>query len=631
MKSRRKNQRKYDSTNNNYQSNDDYTNNTYNINNITKKEKELLNKYKSIASEYLDDWEFIEMFKKNNYDEEQISKDLNKIILGDDFKWKEIKNGKPVTTRSTDQIRKKQRYYKNENNYNAYEKTEENYRNESSKNKRKIKGSFHKNINDFYHYVSKKPKRPFQKCYEVPPDYLPMKNNNININNNFILENKNEFIKTDNNNINDDNFNSNNNNKITPSKSANNIINVENNNNIINNKVINEENKKSIKKPLQINMNLNMNKIEETKNDENEKIINEEEQRRKIILIKGEVFKSLKKLKTNTETKLKENNKNRQKDIYKSKDTSEKRIIKTTERIDSDYNISNQDIKNDKALQKKYLKILLGNMNHYSKKIENNIKRATSKDSETSDDRPDTIKRTKRNNNIPTSSNIIQKKSRAAILNNNSNNINKNLRRVYEIDQRDRELEFDSKVVNLTINSCYDNPYRDQYLKFINEKRKKNPGKIVELIIPQFNNMYMPPYPLPYQYPFLNQNMYMYPPSQYHPTPTPTPSPVPSQQNLNVNTQNKMNNMQQINFPQYQNYQINNNKYQPQINQMSIPLNQQINSPLSSPMNSQINLQLSPQINYNGKYVGINNPELLSPKSNKDINSDNQINNMSDN
>ena len=624
MKSRRKNQRKYE-TNYNYQTNEDF--------NISQKEKELLSKYKSIAGEYLDDWEFIEMFKKNNFDEEQISKELNKIILGDDFKWKEIKNGKPVTTRSTDQIRKKQRYYKNENNYNAYEKTEENYRNESSKNKRKIKGSYHKNINDFYHYVSKKPKRPFQKCYEVPPDYLPMKNTNIN--NNFILENKNEFINTENNNINDNNFNTNNNNKITPSKSANNIINVENNNNNINNKIMNDDNKKSIKKPMQINMNLNMNKIEETKNDDNEKIISEEEQRRKIILIKGEVFKSLKKLKT--EAKLKENNKIRQKDIYKAKDTSEKRIMKTTERIDSDYNTSNQDIKNDKALQKKYLKILLGNMNHYSKKIENNIKRASSKDSETSDDRPDTIKRIKRNNNIPTSSNIIQKKSRAINLNSN-NNINKNLRRVYEIDQRDRELEFDSKVVNLTISSCYDNPYREQYLKFINEKRKKNPGKIVELIIPQFNNMYMPPYPLPYQYPFLNQNMYMYPPSQYHP-PTPTPTPIPNQQN--VNSQNKINNIQQINFPQYQNImmnpnfkennQINNNKYQPQINQMSIPLNQQINSPLNSPMNSQINLQLSPQVNYNGKYFGINNPELLSPKSKTDINSDNQINNMSDN
>ena len=626
MKSRRKNQRKYE-TNYNYQTNEDF--------NISQKEKELLSKYKSIAGEYLDDWEFIEMFKKNNFDEEQISKELNKIILGDDFKWKEIKNGKPVTTRSTDQIRKKQRYYKNENNYNAYEKTEENYRNESSKNKRKIKGSYHKNINDFYHYVSKKPKRPFQKCYEVPPDYLPMKNTNIN--NNFILENKNEFINTENNNINDNNFNTNNNNKITPSKSANNIINVENNNNNINNKIMNDDNKKSIKKPMQINMNLNMNKIEETKNDDNEKIISEEEQRRKIILIKGEVFKSLKKLKT--EAKLKENNKIRQKDIYKAKDTSEKRIMKTTERIDSDYNTSNQDIKNDKALQKKYLKILLGNMNHYSKKIENNIKRASSKDSETSDDRPDTIKRIKRNNNIPTSSNIIQKKSRAINLNSN-NNINKNLRRVYEIEQRDRELEFDSKVVNLTISSCYDNPYREQYLKFINEKRKKNPGKIVELIIPQFNNMYMPPYPLPYQYPFLNQNMYMYPPSQYHPPiPTPTPTPIPNQQN--VNSQNKINNIQQINFPQYQNImmnpnfkennQINNNKYQPQINQMSIPLNQQINSPLNSPMNSQINLQLSPQVNYNGKYFGINNPELLSPKSKTDINSDNQINNMSDN
>jgi hypothetical protein len=282
MKSRRKNQRKYDSTNNNYQSNENYT--VYN-NNITKKEKELLNKYKSIAGEYLEDKEFIEMFKKNNYDEEQISKELNKYILGDDYKWKEIKNGKPVATRSTDQIRKKQRFYKNDNNYNVYEKTEENYNNDSSKNKRKMKGSYHKNINDFYHYVSKKPKRPFQKCYEVPPDYLPMKNKNtnININNNFLLENKNEFIKTDNNNnINDDNFN---NNKITPSKSANNLINVENNNNIIinnNNKIINEENKKAIKKPLQINMNLNMNKIEETKNEDNEKI-NEEEQRRKII------------------------------------------------------------------------------------------------------------------------------------------------------------------------------------------------------------------------------------------------------------------------------------------------------------------------------------------------------------
>ena len=174
MKSRKKNQRKWESTN--YKTSEDYT--------LSQKDKEYLSKYRNIAGEYLEDWEFIDLFKKNNYDDEQISKELNKIILGDDYKWKEIKNGKPVTTRSTDQIRKKQKYYKPEKTYNVREKTEGNL----SKNKRKIKGSYHKNLNDFYHYVSKKPKRPFQKCIEVPSDYLPIKNNfNLQENENIII------------------------------------------------------------------------------------------------------------------------------------------------------------------------------------------------------------------------------------------------------------------------------------------------------------------------------------------------------------------------------------------------------------------------------------------------------------
>ena len=153
------------------------------------------------------------------------------------------------------------------------------------------------------------------------------------------------------------------------------------------------------------NLKINNNPTEESKNDENEKITSEEEQRR-IILIKGEVFKNLKRLKTNTELKIKEN-KNRQKDIYKEKDSSESKT-KNSYGIESDYT----DTKDDKALRKKYLKIFFGNINHYSKKIKNNIKRATSKDSETSDDRQDTVKRNNRNNNITTSSNIIQKKNR---------------------------------------------------------------------------------------------------------------------------------------------------------------------------------------------------------------------------
>ena len=577
MKSKKKSQRKWESLH--YQSPEKYS--------YSKKEKEYLSKYRKIAGEYLEDWELIELFKKNNFDDDLITKELNKIILGDDYKWKEIKNGKPVTTRSTDQVRKRQKYYKADKAYMKYEKTEGD--NESN-NKRKIKGSFHKNLNDFYHYVSKKPKRPFQKCIEVPSDYLPLKNNNN------IQENQN-IINTDDNINNNDDIN-NNNNKIIPSKSANNIIKIDNEKNKINelgnNININNDNKKAIKKSLPINMNIN-NKMEETKNNESDKIISDEEQR-KIILIKGEVFKNLKRIKTNTETKFKEN-KNRQKEIYKQKDSSEKRI-QTSSGIDSDYSLSNKDIKNDKALQKKYLKIFFGNMNHYSKKIENNIKRASSKDSETSDDRPETIKRNINNNkrnNIPTSSNILQKKIRSMNIsssnnkNNMNNNINKNLRRAYELDQRDQEIRFESKVVNLTINSCYDNPYRDQYLKFINEKRKKNPGKIVELIIPQYNNMFMPPFPFQYQYnPYLNQNMFMY------------QSPIPMN-NQNLNSQNKqnMNNVESIHNS------MNIHQYQPLSN-------------LS--MNSQFNSQMTPLNNNNS--FGVN----------KETNSDNQINNnMNDN
>ena len=584
MKSKKKSQRKWESLH--YQSPGKYS--------YSKKEKEYLSKYRKIAGEYLEDWELIELFKKNNFDDDLISKELNKIILGDDYKWKEIKNGKPVTTRSTDQVRKRQKYYKADKAYMKYEKTEGD--NESN-NKRKIKGSFHKNLNDFYHYVSKKPKRPFQKCIEVPSDYLPLKNNNN------IQENQN-IINTDDNINNNDDIN-NNNNKIIPSKSANNIIKIDNEKNKINelgnNININNDNKKAIKKALPINMNMN-NKMEETKNNESDKIISDEEQR-KIILIKGEVFKNLKRIKTNTETKFKEN-KNRQKEIYKQKDSSEKRI-QTSSGIDSDYSLSNKDIKNDKALQKKYLKIFFGNMNHYSKKIENNIKRASSKDSETSDDRPETIKRNINNNkrnNIPTSSNIIQKKIRSMNIsssnnkNNMNNNINKNLRRAYELDQRDQEIRLESKVVNLTINSCYDNPYRDQYLKFINEKRKKNPGKIVELIIPQYNNMYMPPFPFQYQYnPYLNQNMFMY------------QSPI---HNQNLNSQNKQ----------------NMNNVEPIHNSM----NMQQYQPLSNvSMNSQYNSQITPM---NNNFFGVNKEILNANYSNKETNSDNQINNnMSDN
>ena len=556
----------------------------------SKKEKEFLMKYKKIAGEYLEDWELIDIYKKYNFDDEQISKELNKIVLGDEFKWKEIKNGKPVTTRSTDQIRKKKNsYYKPEKSYPSYDKSEEEAYEQN--NKRKVKGSYHKSINDFYHYVSKKPKRPFQKCIEVPSDYLPHHNNQedkkINNSNNNIISNNNSS-----NNINNNKININNNKDRDISHGKENLK-------PKNNENFDENNKTNIKN------NLTTDKKEINKNEERN--INDEEQK-KIILLKGQVFKNLKKIKMDTEIKKKESIKS----IDRGKENNE----------DNNNKAPGPEI-NLNQLRKKYFRDFVGYMKHYPKKMENNIKRANSKDSETSDDRsPETIKRRKRNN-IPTSSNIIKKK---LIVNNDG--INRNLRTTYEIEQND--IEFDSKVINISINSCYDNPYREQYLKYINEKRKQNPGKIVEFIIPQFNNPFMQLYPSPSPYtynPYMSQNMYMYQMQNAMSNP---------QMNPQLNQQAN----QQMNIPlnPQMNYQMN-----PQMNmqlnqQMRIPINQQMNSHMNSPSNSPINsqnLQTTIPVNQfmnNNNYIGVSDPHLLNNQLNNAPNPEHLINkNNSDN
>ena len=552
--------------------------------NKSKKEKEYLTKYKNIAGEYLEDWEFIELFKKNNFDDEQISKELNKIILGDEFKWKEIKNGKPVTTRSTDQIRKKKNYYRPEKSYPSYDKTKSNEESNDSKNKKKQKGSFHK------YYVTKRPKRPFQKCIEVPSDYQPPNNDKDN--------------KKDNKNIEDNKNNKDINNNNIEENSEKENLRPKNNDNFDGNNKIN------------IKKNMGMNIKEETKND----IKNSTEEEKRKLLLKGKAFNSLKRIKNNnTDIKNKENINNIQ--MYNRNENNEKNSNAPGPEI----NLT-QDLNTKKELQKKYFRDLVGYMRHYPKKIENNIKRATSKDSETSDDRsPETIKRRKIKN-IPTSSTIFQKKK--MINNSNNNEINRNLKKTYDMEQN--EIEFESKVANISINSCYDNPYRDQYLKIINEKRKQNPGKIVEFIIPQFNTPFTQSYPYPYQYnPYFNQNMYMYPP-QYQiqgRIGNQQINPPPMNMALNPQINQQMNPQMNMQLNSQINQQIN---YQP--NQQ---INQKINSPIISPINSQINMQMSPQINQmnynnNNNYLGGNNQQLLSPQSNNAPNPE-LMNNNSDN
>ena len=77
--------------------------------------------------------------------------------------------------------------------------------NDKKNNKNEHKNYRNYNSNDFYHYVSKQPKRPFQECIEVPSDYNPnLIKGNINITpgeNNYVLNEtlRNKIINSGNN------------------------------------------------------------------------------------------------------------------------------------------------------------------------------------------------------------------------------------------------------------------------------------------------------------------------------------------------------------------------------------------------------------------------------------------------
>jgi len=106
-------------------------------------------------------------------------------------------------------------------------------------------------------------------------------------------------------------------------------------------------------------------------------------------------------------------------------------------------------------------------------------------------------------------------------------------------------LEVESKVNEINISSCYDNPQRDHILKMINEKKKQNPDKIVEVLFTQF------PSPLPF-YPDMYQpynqynpymNMYMMPTPQNYQMQTPMiHSPINNNNNITISFINSRSN-----------------------------------------------------------------------------------------
>ena len=221
---------------------------------------------------------------------------------------------------------------------------------------------------------------------------------------------------------------------------------------------------------------------------------------------------------------------------------------------------SNQEI--NKEMKKKYIKYFFGNMRNYN----NNIRANNPGKS------PDI---TKRNNILDSSPDKIEyyEKKIYTYKKGARNNFSKT-KNPYN------HLEMTSKVNDIYISSCYDNPQRDQIIKMINEKKKQNPNKIVEVLFTQFPNP-LPFYPEMYQtYNQFNpyMNMYMMPPPQnYQIQPPIVNSPT---NNQNIKGINNSNNHDIIlntpNSPDNQNSLINSNENH--INNITPNINYNLNN-----------------------------------------------------
>ena len=586
-----------------------------------KKETEYLVKYRKIAQSFFDDNELIDLFKKHNYEDEQILKEINnKIRLGEDYQWKEIIKGKAITAKSSDQAKHKKKYYREEKSYSPEESKEQIIYNKNQK-------GIHKNSKDFYHYIAKKPKRPFQKCIEVPSEYQP-----TNINED---ETKSKKEKTENNKNNENKEDNKNNENIENSQNIENNENNEDNkikeNNENNNEKIenneNDNNINDIAKNLDITENIVCSKVSEkliTKVVLNE---DENDSKSKELKLKEDAFRSLKNARKNWKRKsqadinnntintniniskyISDNNTSNNISNNLSNDISNNNIINDISNNNISFNISNNistnrqneetedfnntppgpeissysEIQKEKRKREKYLRDFFVNMKkQYCRKDQNNIKRATSKDSDISNKQIENIHINNKNNTYITKKNY----KNSAINKNNSNSIKKKL--IF-----DEELQLDTKVNNLTISSCYDNPYREQYLKMIKEKKKQNPDKVIELIVPppiQYNPSYMQLYS-PYQYgynPYMNINPNIYMMKQYQMSGQQILNPLNQQQtpiklNKPQNNNNKIDNnpINNVNYNEFNQgimQSINANMISPRMNMAPSPVQMEIN------------------------------------------------------
>jgi hypothetical protein len=159
---------------------------------------------------------------------------------------------------------------------------------------------------------------------------------------------------------------------------------------------------------------------------------------------------------------------------------------------------SNENI--NKELKNKYIKEFFGQMKNYSKNIETENRRNKMGKS------PD----------FGTRKNILEISPDKLDLQKNLTYKRRTKKNYYNYNSSYNYIKIESKVNNIFISACYDNPQREVFLKMINEKRKKNPDKIVQVLFPQFPPMGY--YPNVYQQynPYMNtymlQNSQQFPP-----------------------------------------------------------------------------------------------------------------------
>ena len=248
---------------------------------------------------------------------------------------------------------------------------------------------------------------------------------------------------------------------------------------------------------------------------------------------------------------------------------------------------NNQEI--NKELKKKYIKYFFGNIKNYNNNIRTNNPGKS----------PDITKRKNILDSSPDKIEYYEKKIYTYKRGNKFNSSNKKT--------QNNSLQIESKVNDVYISSCYDNPQRDHIIKMVNEKRKQNPDKIVEVLFTQF------PSPVPFY-----SNMYQ-PYGQYNPYMYMMPSPnnYPMQPPM-INP--SLNDGQ---IPQYTNI---NNKEINNTNNYNVTtkgnLSESQNSLNSSDMNRINNItQITPNMNYNlnNNYLSASNNIVVDNLNNKSI------------